>query len=167
VSTYEHIQRITVVIWWVFAVYYYYGSLFSCVQCCSTDVATHQLSGFATAEQFEAAFGQEQAATTPSDFSTEPAANEGNSTQYCRAGDIRGQLQFYPVTKICLHWYIFVQRTKFEAENYHFWGNLGAKLNPWAPISPINSRFTYLLTYSVGNLLLSLEKWQILAPRPF
>ena len=41
----------------------------------STDGATQQLSGFATAEQFEAAFGQQ---TSEADFSREPAADEGS-----------------------------------------------------------------------------------------
>jgi len=40
---------------------------------CTADESTQQASGFATAAQFEAAFGQ------ASDFSIEPAANEGNS----------------------------------------------------------------------------------------
>ena len=40
----------------------------------STGGSTQQVSGFATAEQFEAAFGQQT-----SDFNREPAAGDGNS----------------------------------------------------------------------------------------
>jgi len=44
--------------------------------CMFTDESTHQMSGFATAAQFEAAFGQ------ASNFGVEPATSEGIFWQF-------------------------------------------------------------------------------------